>query len=431
MKILKTAVILILIVAVFSGAMYALNFLTGPIIAANNAGPLAEMLPGGIFTADSLIYEAKNASASSLSGVPGNIVEIYEEDTGKGFVIRVTAESQYSTAPMEIILGVDATGLIVNLKIEAYNDTADYNFTTKDPAYLDTYLGKDMTLADVELVAGSTYSSSAFKGAVETALKVLADNGKIQEVQKTPEQLLGELAPQWHAGMLNVDAMFKAEAVTNVSGNIVAGYKANNDSGFAYAVVEGENAYYAVVNAFGACLVYDAEGNDVTADKTAIAKEVKAHAAANQKDYSATASAKFGRMTGAEEGTEYTAITLDSFNSLVYAASFKSGDITYYGFYARNIGYDQMDIYVVLDENGAIVKLDATALFFGHGVDYLDFYKSTDEVAYEGSFAGFNGESFTGENAMIAGATKTSNAVKSATIDIFAAFELITAGGAN
>ena len=43
MKLLKTFGILLIVIAVFGSAMFGLNFLTGPIIEANNAG--AEFAP--------------------------------------------------------------------------------------------------------------------------------------------------------------------------------------------------------------------------------------------------------------------------------------------------------------------------------------------------------------------------------------------------
>ena len=50
MKLLKTILILLVIVAVFGCAMFGLNFYTGPIIEANNAGAandrLNAVLPG-------------------------------------------------------------------------------------------------------------------------------------------------------------------------------------------------------------------------------------------------------------------------------------------------------------------------------------------------------------------------------------------------
>ena len=103
MKLLKTILILIVIVAVFGGAMFALNLYTGPIIEANQAGAandrLNAVMPGGA------AYEDITAT---LSDVPANVTTVYKETSGLGYVILCTAESNYSNAPMEITLGVSA-----------------------------------------------------------------------------------------------------------------------------------------------------------------------------------------------------------------------------------------------------------------------------------------------------------------------------------
>ena len=88
-----------------------------------------------------------------------------------------------------------------------------------------------------------------------------------------------------------------------------------------------------------------------------------------------------------------------------------------------------MDVYVVIDANGAIAKLDAKTLFFDE--EYFHADDAVDQKGYKESFIGLNGETFTGENAMIAGATMTSNAVKQSTNDAFAAFKAITVNGGD
>ena len=68
MKSLKTIALLLAIVLVFSSAMFGLNFITGPVIEANNAGavfaPLLAVMPeGAAFGGDALIYSAADAAA--------------------------------------------------------------------------------------------------------------------------------------------------------------------------------------------------------------------------------------------------------------------------------------------------------------------------------------------------------------------------------
>lgn len=417
---LITTAILLVIMVVFGAAAFGLNFITGPMIEANNAGaelaPLLAVMPeGASFGGDALIYSSADPSASTLVNVPANVLSVYKEANGLGFAIRCTAESSYSESPMEITIGIDAEGKICGIQLDSYSDSVD--FRDNDANYLNSYIGKDSALADVGTVSGATYSSTAFKSAVEGAMGVLIENDLIAAGVKSDAQILEELIPTVAPG-------FTKLTEATASGNIQKALKAENGAGFAYIMTEGEATYLAVVNAMGACKIYNVEGADVTADHAALADEAKAHAAANQKDFATNADKKFAKMF--EGATEITPIALDSFNSIVYAAVFKVEDATYYGFYSRSFGFDQMDVYVVIDENGAIAKLDATTLFFE--TEYFPVDDEVDEKAYEESFNGLKGESFNGENAMIAGATMTSNAMKESTTDAFAAFNSIKGG---
>ncbi len=423
MKCLKTTVVLLLIVAVFSGAMFGLNLYTGPIVEANNAGavfaPLLAVMPeGAAFGGDALIYSADNAAASSLKDVPASVVSVYKEANGLGYAISCTAESTYSTAPMEITIGVSADGKISGIQIESYNDPAGFDFRAKDPNYLSTYVGKDSALADVGIVAGSTFSSTAFKNAVTEAMGVLIANEMIAEGKKSDDQVLTELIPTVAPGYTKlVDA--------TASGNIVKAMKAENDTGFAYVMTEGDASFLAVVNATGVCKIYDVTGAEVTDAHSALADEAKNAAKTAQKGYVDALTKKIEKMM--EGAAEITALELDTFNTVAAAVSFKVGDAVYYGFNARSIGFHQMDIYVVIDANGAIAKLDAKQFIFEE--EYFMAFGGMDTPAYKAGFVGLTGETFTGEQAMIATATMTSNAMKEAVADAFASFDSIVKGG--
>ena len=128
-------------------------------------------------------------------------------------------------------------------------------------------------------------------------------------------------------------------------------------------------------------------------------------------------------MAGA---TDVQPIALDTFNTVVSAVSFTVGDATYYGFYARSIGFHQMDVYVVIDENGAIAKIDAKQFIFEE--EYFMAFGGMNVSEYKEGFIGITGDTWTGDAAVIATATMTSNAMKEATTDAFAAFDSIKGG---
>ena len=208
---LKSTAIIVIILVVFGLAAFGLNFYTKPLIDSHNAGaelaPLLEVMPEGAkFDADALIYDSENASASTLKDVPASVTKVYKEATGLGYVIRCQATSKYSTAPMVITVGVSADGKICGIQINEYHDSLDaaYNITTKAPEYIESFIGKDSALADIGLVAGSTFSSNAFKGAVEEAMSVLISNNLIAAGVKSDDQIISELLTKLHITYMGV-----------------------------------------------------------------------------------------------------------------------------------------------------------------------------------------------------------------------------------
>ena len=421
--IVKSVAMILAIVVVFSGAMFALNLHTGPMIEANNKGaefaPLLAVMPeGASFDGEALITD-------SLTGLPESVIAVYKEANGLGFAVKCKASSQYSKTPMEITIGITSDGKICGLQLDGYTDSID--FRDKDASYMDSFIGKDSALADVNLVAGCTFSSTAFKNAVSDGLSALIANSLIAEGVKSPAQILTELIPTVHTGLASGSAL-KCDPV-EASGNIQSGFKGINGSGFAYIMTKGEESYLAVTNMLGACKIYNVEGADVTADHADLVTEALAHTNANGSSLTEAANKKFATMM--PDATDMKSVTVDVFSTVVAATEFKVGDATYYGFYSKSFGFGghDMDIYVVVDANGAIAKLDAKTLFFDE--EYFHADDAVDQKGYKESFIGLNGETFTGENAMIAGATMTSNAMKQSTNDAFAAFKAITVNGGD
>lgn len=422
---LKTFGILFIVVAIFGGAMFGLNFWTGPIIEANNAGAandrLNAVMPGGA------AYEDITAT---LTGLPASVVKVNKETNGLGFVIECTATSQYTgDTPMDIVLGVDATGKICGINLVSHSESLIFGAD-----YPSTYIGKDSALSGVELYAGSTFSSTAFKTAVEEAMGVLAANNLIQAGVKTDEQILAEMIPTLHTG-LSSSGMLKADSVV-ASGNIVEGYKALNGSGFAFIMQSGEAKILVLVNNAGVCKAVDTTGADVTAANETLCTEALAAAGAS-KDFSTEANKMI--TLGFTDATEITPVSFDSFGNVVYAASFKSGEKTYFAFYSAPLTYgdNAMAVCTVLDESGAIAKQDVKEFLFGHGVEYLPVYgngygdvSSSTFKAYEEKFNGLKGDTLS-DSVLVSGATLSSTAVKLATADAFAAFQSINNGGAQ
>ena len=402
----------ILVVLVFAVVLTGLNAGLGPIIEENKSsqafGPLMAVMP-----------EAENFELVEAQ-LPDTVLAVYRETSGLGYAIRCTATSQYSEEPMEMTFGIDSEGRICGMQLDVYKESKDFGSD-----YPMSYVGQDSTLADVGLTAGVTYSSAAFKDAVADAFAVLIENDLIAEGVKGDGQLLMELLPTAHSGLV-LGTVGQYEEM-EPSGSMVSAMKALNGSGFAYIMAEGDASYLAVANNFGACRVYNTEGVDVTADHAALVDEAMAHAAEHGTSYFDAAKARFEAiMPGASDVTAVEGI--DSFNTVVEALTFRCNGSKYYGFYSRSYGYanEPMDIYIVLDENGAIAAETAKELIL-HG-EYFNAY-TLDEPAYKAGFKGMTADTWSADTAVISGATMTSNAMAAATEDAFAAFQSIQNGG--
>ncbi|MBO5701623.1 MAG: FMN-binding protein [Clostridia bacterium] len=400
MKNIKPTLVLSCICMAVALILSAINMITGPIIeaqrnaAANEA--LLEVMPNGTG------FEELTDLASL--GLPESITNAYKETSGNGYVFRVVSTGYKSG--MVIMVGIDAEGKITGTKCLETQDTFG-----KEPQIDNTYNGQSLADFAPNMITGATMTSAGYRDAVNTALQsfVLASGGKLDPAI-TLEGKITELAPG-----------FTAPEAIETSGSFKKILKASNDAGFAYISSDGETAFLTLVSATGACAVFDAEGNAVTDAHADLAEEAKAHASANQKSYTEDLSAKITRLYA--DASEITSIETPLFNTVVSAVSFKSNGADYYGFYSRSSGYKMMDVYVIIDANGAIANLDAKAFFFDEEYFHVD-----DTVNLTDYKNGFVGQNAVGDNAMISGATMTSNAIKQSTADAFDAFNSVKGG---
>ena len=184
----------------------------------------------------------------------------------------------------------------------------------------------------------------------------------------------------------------------------------------------GESSYMAVCNAFGSVKIVDVDGNEVSDD--AMAAEAKAYAEANIVSHSDGDLNKVKLLV--PDASDVTPISLEGvYNSVTCA--YKAEGVGYV-FVSRSYGYsnEPMVIYYVIDDNGAIVTMTADELILFK--EYFTSYQ-LDESSYKAGFAGLTGDSFTGDEALISGATVSSDAVRVATEDAFAAFAAVNENG--
>ena len=421
-----SALVLVLIFAVFALVLFGINIFAAPLIEANGSAqqfaPLYSVMPEA--KGFELIYDANDSAASALVDVPETVQAIYSETSGLGYAIRLSTTQGYTKEPIEFTIAIDAEGKISGTELTAYPDTKDFGAD-----YPGSFIGQDSALGDVGLVAGVTYSSSAFKNAVSDGFAALIGNGLVGAGVKSDAQILTELSVQVFTGLANRDGVAQVEEPEIAEGQftfIQKIMKALNGSGFAFVAKDGESSYLLIANASGTVRVYDIEGKDVTETaNAAMVEEASSYAAANTVS---TADAEQKKLrTMVSEGAELTALSLgDAFNSVTGAYRIADGETTLYGFCARPYAYSNQPIavYFVLDENGAIVSMASDEIIlFG---EYFTSYE-LDESQYKDGFAGLTADSFTGEQALISGATASTNAMTVATEDVFAAFQAISA----
>lgn len=419
----KSVLALVAIVLAAVLLLTGLNFITAPLIAENGSAaafaPLYDVMPDA--AGFDQLYDAADPDSSALANVPASVQSIYGETGGMGYVLRLSTSEGYTKQPIEFTLAIDAEGKISGVELTAYPETKDMGKET----YPQTYLGQDSTLANVSLVAGVTYSSTAFKNAVADGFAALIDNGLIGAGVKGDEQILVEMLAEVYPGIVSPTGTPQYEEQEIADGQytyIVKSLKALNDSGFALIMKNGESTYMAVCNAFGSVKLVDVDGNEVSDD--AMAAEAKAYAEANIVSHSDGDLSKVKLLV--PDASDVTAISLDGvYNSVTCA--YKAEGVGYV-FVSRSYGYsnEPMVIYYVIDDNGAIVTMTADELILFK--EYFTSYQ-LDESSYKAGFTGLTGDSFTGDEALISGATVSSDAIRVATEDAFAAFAAVNENG--
>ena len=421
----KIAGLIVGLVAVFSVLLIGINVFTAPMIASNGASaafaPLYAVMPDA--SGFDKLYDVADGTGADLKEIPGTVQSIYAETSGKGYAIRLSTTKGYTGNAIELTMAVNNEGKISGIKLDAYPESKDFGAD-----YPGTFVGQDSALADVQIVAGCTYSSVAFRDAVSDGFAALIANDLVGAGVKSDDQILMELLPGAHSGLVNDSGVAQYDELPATGTYIQKIMKSKNNTGFAYLVKDGDTMMLAVVNASISVKLLDVEGKDVTDQHASVVTEVATHAAAN---ISGNEAKDLTRMKMLLADAEIKAIDLPAvFNSVSSAYQLTKDGKTYYGLVSRSYGYANrvMGVYYVLDDQGAIYKMTADELIFD--AEYFHGY-TLDEKSYKEGFQGLTSGTYTGEQCLISGATMTTNAMKTATSDIFAAFETLKGGAAQ
>ena len=407
-KSLKSIILPVIVVVLAFAILYCVNLWTYPTIVQarmqGEVGPAMDVMPN-----------AKGFMELNLDNVPSTVETVYEETSGQGYVVKVSTKAGFTKEAIVFYIAIDKDNKVQKINVTAYPETREVG-----EVYVDTFIGSDSTLSTVELVAGVTYSSSAIKNGVADAFKALSDNGLIVAAKKEPKQLYEELMPVVFGTAVNPAGMMSQEDFTSKVGGVVRAQKATNEGAVAYWYAEGEENYAVITNGRIA-KVYDLEGNEVSSLSSSVLSSLMDEAKTLVKDNSSSDGKRFKKYVPDSKVTE---IDVPLFNNVTTAFECVNENGTYYGFGVRPYAFDNeaLTMYISIDDKGAIYSFNCSALY----VD-PEYFTHSEPENYTGGLVGVT-DSWSGEEALITGATLTSEAVRDAINDVFDSFKAIKGG---
>lgn len=253
LKNIKNICILVAICSVMAVLLALTNQITAPLIeqhknaAANNA--FKELFPTGNFEAIDL---------SKYNNLPKSVAEAHRETSGQGYVLKMVFPSGYNPGDTILMCGVNADGTVKKIQ---YVDTTD-DRKAEAKAYGDSFVGKNIdTYDEVDTIAKSTYTTTAYKNAIKDALNAVALFGGANVDTRTEEEKFNDnLKAALPAGEGKFTKVFLTEKVEGMK----AIYAADNGKGYVCVAVKeaiGEDFT-------GEFIGIDADLNIVTAGST-------------------------------------------------------------------------------------------------------------------------------------------------------------------
>ena len=407
-KSVKSIILPVIVVILAFVILFLVNLWTYPLIVESRmqgeVGPAMDVMPN-----------AKGFEELQLDNIPSTVKTVYKETSGQGYVVKVSTKAGFTKEAIVFYVAIDGENKVQKINVTEYPETRDVG-----DGYVDTFIGSDSTLSTVDLVAGVTYSSSAIKNGVADAFKALSDNGLIVAAKKEPKQLYEELMPVVFGTAVNPAGMMSQEDFTSKVGGVVRAQKATNEGAVAYWYAEGEENYAVITNGRIA-KVYDLEGNEVSSLSSSVLSSLMDEAKTLVKDNSSSDGKRFKKYVPDSKVTE---IDVPLFNNVTTAFECVNENGTYYGFGVRPYAFDNeaLTMYISIDDKGAIYSFNCSALY----VD-PEYFTHSEPENYTGGLVGVT-DSWSGEEALITGATLTSEAVRDAINDVFDSFKAIKGG---
>ncbi len=390
-----------------------LNLITGPFVERNNNK--AELAP--LFE---VMADASGFEKLELDNLPETVTEVYEETSGKGYVIKCSTNKGFTGKDITLRVGISSDGKVVGIALDDYPETKDFG-----SEYPSTYIGEDSTLSSVEIVAGVTYSSTAFKNAVSDAFTALDSNGLVKAKEKEPEQIYEEMLTSVFGEALSPKGLLMAEDITSSVSGVKNAKLSLNKAGVSY-LVEEDGINYVVIANRSAIKVYSMDGNIFDGLKEETRDALSREALSVTKDEAAKDEKKLKKLAPLTENALFTPLSLDGiYSSVTCAYSVEDEGKIYYAFVMRPYGFgnETMVMYILLTQDGKIASFSVKELIIE--ADYFSGYTLRDD--YYSSLQGLD-SSWSGEEALISGATLSTDAVRDGINDAFDAYRIIKGG---
>lgn len=390
-----------------------LNLLTGPFIERNNSK--AELEP--LFE---VMADASGFEKLELDNLPETVTEVYKETSGMGYVLKCSTNKGFTGKDITLRVGISREGKIVGIALDDYPETKDFG-----EEYPSTYIGADSTLESVEIVAGVTYSSTAFKNAVSDAFTALDSNGLVKAAEKKPGQIYEEMLTSVFGEALSPKGLLIAEDFTSSVSGVQNAKLSGNKAGVCYWVVE-DGVNYVVIANRSVLRVYNMDGEISDGLSNTTRDALLSEVLQTIKDESTKDLKKLKKLDGITGDAIFTELSLDGiYSSVTCAYSVEDGGKTYYAFAMRPYGFgnETMVMYILLTGDGKIASFSVKELIIE--ADYFSAYTLPDD--YYSSFNGLD-SSWSGDEALISGATLSTDAVRDGINDAFDAYKTIKGG---
>ncbi|MBO7196192.1 MAG: FMN-binding protein [Clostridia bacterium] len=397
-KSLKDVVVLVAICSFFAVVLALTNSVTAPLIEKQMAAAADEAYMA-------VMPDAKGFETVDLTGLtlPATVIEAKRETSGMGYAIKLETKG-YGTG-MILIVGVSADGVVTGATCVTSNET-----NGDEKTYGGNFSGKDMAGVEaVELIAGSTMTTKAYRSAVVDAINAATILGGGSADLRTEEEIVNDTLP---AG----EGKFIKFTVVDIDGNI-----------YTYDDLSIKGIYEATNGAGYVCIVgkdyvaFDADGNilsEVSAENKEIIDNVIAKISAN-------------KLTNVDLA-EFSGI-----NSLITSVKKTESGIFVidvngegYGIKGDMDGYthgngEYIRICVTLSAEGRVI--DSVVLSHSETPDYVK--DNLEDGKYNSNFIGKD-QTESGKVNVVAGSTLSTRAYKQAILYAFEAYVIIE-GGAN